>query len=400
MFSMDMNDKKKGELTSAIAAAMKGNDEKALAAAFADFGEYVQGQIVQEANEFTSAVMQDSTILASRGYRQLTSKETKFYDALNTAFKSDNPKMALKNIEVSMPETIIESVFDDIKNEHPLLSALKVQNTKGAIKMVVNAGGIALASWGKLTDKQKTEIEGSLQEVDTTFLKLIAFLPVPKAMIDLGPTWLDRYVRTLLAESTALGMENGYINGDGDGQPIGMTRTVGKNAQVVGNKYSEKTAIEVTDFSPDTYGTLLGKLATNSETEQTRDIDKVILVCNPVDYFTKVMRATSMLTSSGTYLRDLFPFPTEVIRCSAVPEGKAVFGIPDRYFAAFGINKNGKIDYDDSCQFLDDNRVYMMKFYGNAFPLDNNAFLLLDISKLKEMRFPVTTWTEAPEAKV
>lgn len=219
-------------------------------------------------------------------------------------------------------------------------------------------------------------------------------------MIDLGPTWLDRYVRTLLAESTALGMENGYINGDGDGQPIGMTRTVGKNAQVVGNKYSEKTAIEVTDFSPDTYGTLLGKLATNSETEQTRDIDKVILVCNPVDYFTKVMRATSMLTSSGTYLRDLFPFPTEVIRCSAVPEGKAVFGIPDRYFAAFGINKNGKIDYDDSCQFLDDNRVYMMKFYGNAFPLDNNAFLLLDISKLKEMRFPVTTWTEAPEAKV
>lgn len=395
MFSLDMQNKKKSELTSAIAAAMRGNDENALAQAFADFGEFVQGQIVQEANELGAAVAQDSTILASRGYRQLTSAETKYYDALNTAFKSDNPKMALNNIEVSMPETVVEAVITDIQEQHPLLNALKIVNTKGAIRMIVNAGGVALASWGKLTDSQKTEIEGSIQEVDTTLLKLIAFLPVPKSMIDLGAVWLDRYVRALLAESAALGMENGYVTGDGDGCPIGMTRIVGKDAETAGGKYKEKTAIAVTNFSKKTYGELLGKIAVNSETGKTRDVGEVVLICNPVDYFTKIMPATCMLTSSGTYVKDLFPFPTNVIRCSAVPAGKAIFGIADRYFAAFGINKQGKIDYDDSVQFLEDNRVYMIKFYGNAFPLDNNAFLLLDIEGLKEMRFPVSTLAES-----
>lgn len=398
MFSLDMSKEKKVELTGAIAAAMKSNDEEALARAFADFGEYVQTQIVQEANELGTVTAQDSTILASRGYRQLTSAETKYYDALNTAFKSDNPRMAISKIEVAMPETVVESVLDEIAEQHPLLSAIKVINTKGAIKMIANAGGVALATWGKLTDAQKTEINGSIEEIDTTFLKLIAFLPVPKAMIDLGPVWLDRYVRTMLAESAALGMEEGYINGDGDGKPIGMIRKVGKNANVVGGKYAEKAAIKIKDFSKKTYGSLLAKMSKNSETGRHRNITEVILVVNPEDYFTRVMPATCMLTSSGTYVKDLFPFPTTVVPCGAVPEGKAVIGIPGRYFAAFGINKNGKIDYDDSCQFLDDNRVYMIKFYGNALPLDDNAFLLLDISELEEMRFPVTTWAEAPEA--
>ena len=245
MFSLDMSKEKKVELTGAIAAAMKSNDEEALARAFADFGEYVQTQIVQEANELGTVTAQDSTILASRGYRQLTSAETKYYDALNTAFKSDNPRMAISKIEVAMPETVVESVLSEIAEQHPLLSAIKVINTKGAIKMIANAGGVALATWGKLTDAQKTEINGSIEEIDTTFLKLIAFLPVPKAMIDLGPVWLDRYVRTMLAESAALGMEEGYVNGDGDGKPIGMIRKVGKNANVVGGKYAEKAAIKI-----------------------------------------------------------------------------------------------------------------------------------------------------------
>lgn len=398
MFSLDMNKEKKAELTSSIAAAMKANDEEALAKAFSEFGAFVQEQIVNEANELGAVQSADSAILASRGYRQLTSAETKYYDALNTAFKSDNPKMAVKNIEVAMPETVVESVLDEIAEQHPLLSAIRIQNTKGAIKMIVNAGGVALASWGKLTEDKKTELSGSVEEVDTTLLKLTAFIPIPKAMIDLGPVWLDRYVRTMLAESSALGMEDGYINGDGDGQPIGMIRVVGKDANVVGGKYSEKTPISVKNFSKTTYGELLAKLSTNSETGKDRVFGEVIMVVNPQDYFVKIMPATCMLTSSGTYVKDLFPYPTNVIRCSAVPKGKAIFGIPERYFAAFGLSKDGKIDYDDSCQFLDDNRVYMTKFYGNALPLDNNAFLILDISELEEMRFPVTTWAEAPEA--
>lgn len=63
-----------------------------------------------------------------------------------------------------------------------------------------------------------------------------------------------------------------------------------------------------------------------------------------------------------------------------------------------GMAKNGKIEYSDDVQFLDDNRVYLAKLYGNGRPLDDNAFLYLDISELEETRFAVTTWSEQPDA--
>ena len=53
-------------------------------------------------------------------------------------------------------------------------------------------------------------------------VKLTAFLPVGKAMLDLGPVWLDRYVRAVLADAAALGLEEGLINGTGKDMPIGM----------------------------------------------------------------------------------------------------------------------------------------------------------------------------------
>ena len=49
--------------------------------------------------------------------------------------------------------------------------------------------------------------------LDLEQTKLSAFLPVCKAMLDLGPEWLDRYVRTILAEAIANGLEEGIISG-------------------------------------------------------------------------------------------------------------------------------------------------------------------------------------------
>ena len=46
-------------------------------------------------------------------------------------------------------------------------------------------------------------------------------------------------------------------------------------------------------------------------------------------------------------------------------------------------SKDGKLEFDDSCQFLEDNRVYKIKLYGNGMPMDNNAFQYHDISQLK-----------------
>ena len=54
------------------------------------------------------------------------------------------------------------------------------------------------------------------------------------------------------------------------------------------------------------------------------------------------------------------------------------------YFLGIGMDsKDGVIKYDDSCQFLDDNRVYLSKLYANGKPKDKHSFVVLDITKLK-----------------
>ena len=86
----------------------------------------------------------------------------------------------------------------------------------------------------------------------------------------------------------------------------------------------------------------------------------------------------------GTYRNDILPYPMTIIKSPAVASGKAVLGLGYRYFAGIGMSsKDGKLEFDDSCQFLEDNRVYKIKLYGNGMPMDNNAFQYHDISQLK-----------------
>ena len=213
-------------------------------------------------------------------------------------------------------------------------------------------------------------------------------MPVCKAMLDLGPEWLDRYVREVLYEALANGMETGIISGDGKDQPIGMTRQVGEGLTVTGGKYPKKEKISITNLSAETVGNLLSIIAVDPN-GKTRKIDKVIFVVNPVDYFRTVMPATTIMGPDGTYRNDVMPYPMDIIQSPAVDVGEAAMGIAYRYFAAAGTAKEGRIEYSDHYHFLEDERVYLIKAYANGMPMDNNAFLLLDISGLQPAAWKV-----------
>lgn len=114
-----------------------------------------------------------------------------------------------------------------------------------------------------------------------------------------------------------------------------------------------------------------------------------MLICNPEDYLTKICPATTVLRTDGGYSHDVFPFPTVVVQSEELPAGKAILGIDKGYIQTVGTATNGAVTYDDSCQFLDDNRVYAIKGYGNGKPKDNNSFIILDISKLEVLRLAV-----------
>ena len=66
-------------------------------------------------------------------------------------------------------------------------------------------------------------------------------------------------------------------------------------------------------------------------------------------------------------------------------------GIAAKYFMGLGTSKDGVIEYDDSYKFLQRERIYAAFLYGNGKPLDNNAFEVLDISKVQPMAYLVRT---------
>jgi len=377
MKSKDLISAKTRELSQKILTAVQANDETAISQAFADF----QESIAQQNTEDISLAIQsmDNAVLANRGVKQLTSDEKTYFQKLIDASASANPKQAITELIKGMPETVIDTVLEDIKDNHDLLDLIDFQNTNGQIKMIFNADDVDLATWDELNTAFTTELVGAIDTLDMSMCKLTAYLPVPMDMVDLGPAWLLTLTVMILSEALARGLENAIIDGDGKKKPIGMSRNL--DGAVVGGVYPLKTAVTLSEITPSVYNAIVASLAAKPNGGY-RAIPEVVFICNPVDYLTKILPATTVLTVEGTYKTDIFPYPTKVIQSAQLAQGTAIIGIANKYFMALGSEKTGKIEFDDSVQFLADNRVYKIKLYGNGRPKDNNAFKLVDISGL------------------
>lgn len=379
-----LQDEKFREVTQKHMEALQSNDPEEY---INTLGAWVEQKVLAEYEELRDET--DVTVLAARGVRQLTSVEKTYYQKLANAWKDSNPKQAVNNLDVVMPVTVIDAIFDDLRTRHPVLNKINFRNTGGAIKMMVNTNGYQRAAWGPLCAEIVQELTSGFKEIDATLYKASAFIPVCNAMLDLGPEWLDRYVREILYEAMANGMEYGIVNGTGKDEPVGMIRQVGDDVTITGGVYPEKAPISVTNFSPATVGNLLSIMAANPN-GQARTVDDLILLVNPQDYFQKIMPATTLLAPDGTYRNDVLPYPMTVLQSAALPRGKAVFGIARLYMAFAGMAKDGRIEYSDEYRFLEDERVYRIKTYANGFAADNNAFLVLDLSDLKPATYKVT----------
>lgn len=378
MMNLDKMKEKKELLRNALAEAIRTGDEKLIGNAMDNWMQFVTDTVMAEANGMIEAT--DRNVLAARGVRQLTAEETKFYESFIANARQD-PQTVPTNITGALPQTVIDSVMEDMRGAYPLLDMIDFTNTGAAIKWVLNAQGAQAATWNELNTSIAKDLAGALQIVDMTQCKLSAFMYATEDMLALGPVWLDRYVRAILADALSAGLEIGIVDGTGVKQPIGMTRNFA-GAMDPTDGYARKSATSVVTLDPTTYGGLLSTLAVDGNTSKQRPVSRALLIVNPVDYFSKVMPATTVLTPLGTYVGGVLPFPTDLVQSVGVPSGHAVLGIAKKYFMGVGTGKGGKIEYSDEYQFLDDLRTYKIKFYGNGRPHDINAFLYLDISNL------------------
>lgn len=377
MKNLDLLKQQKTETMNKLNQAIKDGNNEAFAQAFNEFAESLQEAIISDAQELFQT--HDSGILAQRGIRQLTSEEKTYYQKVIDCMKEKaaNPKQAVTMIDDVLPKTIIDAIFEDITAEHPLLETINFQNTASLIDILVSTTS-GVAGWGELASTIDDELAGTFAVIKLAEKKLSAFIPVANAMLELGPVWLDKYVRTLLSEALATELEAAIVNGDGKGKPIGMTR---KLTGAVDGVYPLKNAITVTKLDPETFGGILNTISQGPNNKR-RAVPRLLMVVNPADYFTKVFSATTPRTTNGQYAHDALPYPTDIIVSAAAPTGKAIFGLAKRYFFGLGTAKGGKLEYSDEYKFLEDQRIYRIKLYGDGRALDENAFVLADISGL------------------
>ena len=368
--------------------ALRENDSEAAGRALQEMQGSICNMIEKEFEQYHG--INDMAVLQSRGLRVLTSEETSWYQEFIGAVKT-GAKQAITNLTAAMPVTIIDRVIEDMRREHPLLNELQIQNAAGATKLVMNAVQMAskLGSWGPVGGAIATELTGQIKVADLTTAKYTAYFLIPKDFVKFNftfaPMWVDQYIRIILSESVAYGLESSIIAGNGNNQFVGMTMDT---TTVSNGSYTAKTAVALADFE-DAYAEVVAGLAVDGNGD-ARTIPEVLLVVNPVDFIKKIRRVQNTIVP-GVGVVDMISntYPTKVVTSVKVPQNKAVAGIAKNYFCAINGGTSGIIEYSDENQFLEDNRVYTTRVYGQGMPVDNTSFAYLDITNVEAPALPV-----------
>lgn len=380
----------KSAASTSMMAALKDGDEAAYQEAFDSFATAVANEVADTYREAVAS--NDQRILAERGFRTLTSQERSYYESVIGALKSDNPMQAFTAIpDKALPTTVFEQILKDIEASHPLLAMVNPKYVGAVTRWVKAKHSKNLAAWGELDSAITKEITDAIEVVEVKQGKLSAFAVVTIDMLQLGPDWLDAFVRAVVGEAYACAMELGIVSGKGiKGEPVGLDRDIHEGVSVNSSTgYPAKTAIAATSFDPEGYGALVAKLVKNEKgADKPLDIlngGSLALIMNNTTYLTKVMPSIRQLVN-GSFI-DAYPVPTKTIPCSAVEDNKAILAILDEYDLFVGGDRG--LQYSDEYKFVEDQRTFKLVSYATGRAEDNTSAIVLDLSKLESAATPV-----------
>jgi len=355
-------------------ALMKNEEstQEELENAFGEMFTALQEDLTEKITAEARNEVHDNQVLASRGQNVLTSKERKFFNEVIEFGGFDEDSI--------LPVTTQERVFDDLTTEHPLLKAIGLKDL-GAVTRYIYSDATKAYAWGNLFGEIKGQVSAAFREEQIGQLKLTAFAVIPKDMLELGPEWVERYVRELLVESYSVGLEYGLVNGRGpnSSEPIGLMKNVDADTGAVTDKTSEGTLT----FAPSQFGEVVAgelhdvikDLSTDAKGKSRKVLGKVAMVVNPVDAISVQARNT-IQTANGQWVTAL-PYNIEVIESDEVPEKKAIFFVKGEYLAALA--GGYKLNKFDQTLAMEDAMLYTIKQFANGKPKDNKTALLYDL---------------------
>ena len=356
----------------ALGDAMATGDETKTGEALNSYLDVLQTEVTKAVTENVNNEMLDRSILQNRGTNVLTSEETQFFNRVvsDGGFTDD----------AILPITTQERVFEDLVREHPLIQAIGVQDL-GPVTRFITADPTKAYAWGPLFGDIAGQVNAAFSEEDMGTFKLTSFAAIPNDMVELGPVWLERYVRTLLVESYATGLEFGFVNGGGStvNQPIGLNKNVTAETGAI----TPKTANGVLTFEPSEKGTIVSgelhgvvsALSTNEKGDSRPIANRVNMVVNPQDAISVQMRNT-IQTANGQWVTAL-PYNIRLVESEVVDPGQALFFVRGEYLAA--VAGGYRFKRFDQTLALEDATLYTIKQFANGKPKDNKAALLYDL---------------------
>ena len=366
MHNLDLKDQ---EYQEELKAAIESGDSEAFAKAQVTMAKAIEARVLQEAKKVVHDDLADQAVMAKRGLNPLTKEELEYYNEVIGGAGFDGTQKLL-------PPTVFERVFEDLRLNRPLLGEIDFVNTTATTEWILRNNDAEAAWWGPLSDAIKKKLEAAFKKEKMDLFKLSAFVPVSKAMLDLGPNWLDRFVREILFESLAIALELAIVAGTGKDQPIGMIKNPA--GAVVGGVYPDKTATPLNDLKPATLGKNIMAPLTK---EGKRAVTSVLIVVNPVDYWEKIFAQTTFLTADKTYVYGVLPIPAKIVQSVALSKGKLIAGVATDYF--MGVGSGQTLEFSDHYKFLEDERTYIAKQYANGKPKDKDSFLVFDITDME-----------------
>ncbi|MDT2771979.1 phage major capsid protein [Enterococcus durans] len=321
----------------------------------------------------------DNRVLEARGIPTLTAEETKFYNEAVKAGGFDS--------DIVWPETILERVFENLQNDHPILNLINFTPTVGRVK-VIRARRTGVAVFGPLHKDLEGQLDSEFGATEFVQLALTAFFLISNDTLDLGPRWIDRFINLSLSEAVRDVWAKKVITGTGKDEPIGLLRDL--DGAVTGGVYPDKKSAGKLSFAKEKIvlelAGVMKKLSKytykvdgddEGEVKYRSVAGRVYLIVNPVDYWDIVARVT--FANLNNVYGTAMPFITvdHIIESVDVPENKCIAYVDKEYEATQ--SRAEKVYVYKETFAMKRATLYAVDMLGNGYPTNNDAAQVYDL---------------------
>lgn len=321
-------------------------------------------EIINELKKEEEKAKSDEQYAKSLNLRILNAEEKEFYQKLKDAKQA----VTFKQDDV-IPTTIIDRTLEELQKESKIMDLISFAPAN--VTKWITGSYTGVASWHGLTDELKGELEATISSLNIEDADLDAYLVIPKAISDLSLPFVDKFFNAILKEALMLGIEDGYCNGNGKDEPIGIYKSIDKSIDGVHQDKDVNT--DLTSFKPKAMANAKKYLTKNGK----RKYDKIYIVCHPNDEADYV--APAIYNDRGELVASYKNL--EVVTSVKNPQGKAALVLPKKYTMGFSGFKVKKYDQTLALKNAD---LLVGNVYANGQADDDYVAYVFDVTKLEE----------------